>query len=44
MPGKGDTVREGVQGMAAGGEADENGPGIGDTVSASSSLLNLMQK
>lgn len=44
MPSKGDTVREGIQGIAAGGEADEKGPGIGDTVAASSSLLNLKQK
>lgn len=44
VPGKGDAVREGVQGMAAGREADKKWPGKGDTVAASSSLLNLKQK
>ena len=44
VPSKGDTARKGIQGIAAGGEADENGSGIGDTVAASSSMLNLMQK
>ena len=30
--------------MAAGREADQKGPGKGDTVTASSSLIILMQK
>lgn len=32
MPSIGDTVREGIQGMAAGREADQTVAGIGDTV------------
>lgn len=44
MPSIGDTVREGVQGTAAGREADQTVAGKGDTVAASSSLLNLKQK
>lgn len=43
MPSIGDTVREGIQGMAAGREADQTVAGIGDTVAASPSLINLMQ-
>lgn len=44
MPGIGDTAREGIQGIAAGGEADKTVAGKGDTVAASSSLIILMQK
>ena len=44
MPSKGDTVREDVQCMAAGGEADQTVAGKGDTVAAYSSLPNRMQK
>lgn len=32
MPGIGDTAREGIQGIAAGGEADKTVAGKGDTV------------